>query len=292
MRVVFILNKYGDLGNRLFRFARLYHKASKLGIKLIDLSFYQYVWYFKPENKFYRFIFFIQKVFGAKIQTALQKFSSDDNTLLNSYIAKIQIPPRAHINEVGGILAKNITPFSFLECGEIHLEGAELDEDDRLKLQKIFSIHPRYLKIAREILGPDRNLYTFFGVHIRHGDYREYGDGAFFLETQKYIEAIRELKKIYKGGKKLRFAIVCNEKLDRNIFDGLDVVFGVSDNPIIDLEILHNCDYIISTFSSYSAWPSLVNKIPRVIIEPNSSISFEKMHISNLNFWEVNNAIK
>jgi hypothetical protein len=284
MRVAFILNKYGDLGNRLFRFARLYHKASKLGVTLIDISFYQYVWYFEPENKFYRCVFFLQKIFGFQVLSIFQKISTW--TILNSCISKIQIPSHANVDEVENILAKQTTFFSLLECSEILPVGIKLDEDARLQLEKIFTINPRYIKSAKEILGLDRDLYTCIGVHIRHGDYREYCEGMFFLETQKYIEAMKELAKTYKGQKKLRFAIVCNEKLDPDLFEGLDVVFGLSDNPIVDMSILQNCNYIISTISSFSAWPSLVAKIPRIVINADSVTSWDKMHTSSINYWE------
>ena len=287
MRVAFVLNKYGDLGNRLFRFARLHHETSRLGIILVDLSFYQYVWNFKPEIIFYRIIFFIQKLMGVWIYNQFQKLAIRESQNKNSWITKIKIPDFTNIDEIRNIISKISCPILLIECGEIRCEGETIKENARIQLGKIFTIHPRFLKKAREILGSDRNLCSVVGVHIRHGDYREYGNGAFFFDTQKYVDSIKNLKETHKGEKNLRFAIVCDEKTDTSLFEGLDVVFGLIDNPIVDLAILQNCNYIISTFSSFSAWPSLVNKIPRIIVHPNSCASWDKAHLSNLNFWDA-----
>ena len=192
MRVAFVLNKYGDLGNRLFRFARLHHETSRLGIILVDLSFYQYVWNFKPKIIFYRIIFFIQKLMGVWIYNQFQKLAIRVSKNKNSWISKIKIPDSTNTDEIRNIISKISCPILLIECGEIRCEGETIKENARIRLGKIFTIHPRFLKKSREILGSDRNLCSVVGVHIRHGDYREYGNGAFFFDTQKYIDSINK----------------------------------------------------------------------------------------------------
>jgi hypothetical protein len=224
---------------------------------------------------------------GPCILQQFQKLSIRISKNKKSLIAQIVIPDYTNIDEIRNILLKISCPILLIECGEIRCEGETIKENARIRLGKIFTIHPRFLKKAREILGSDRNLCSVVGVHIRHGDYREYGNGAFFFDTQKYVDSIKNLKETHKGEKNLRFAIVCDEKTDTSLFEGLDVVFGLIDNPIVDLAILQNCNYIISTFSSFSAWPSLVNEIPRIIVHPNSCASWNKAHLSNLNFWDA-----
>lgn len=283
MRIALVINKYGDLGNRLFRFARLYHQTSKTGIILIDISLYQYVWYFKPKNLFYRIIFFFQKLIGELIFVFIQK--SKNKITSNSWIKKIQIPVGACIDDVGKIFGKSKNIFLFIECSEIECNKIDLDANEKKELKKIFSIDPKLQKTAEKILCLDKSEYIYVGVHIRQGDYRKFANGTYFYESHDYARELKKLKRNCNFTKKLRFAVVSNEKVERRCFEGLDVVYGCSNDPLIDFAILHQCDYIVSTHSSFSAWPSLINNIPKTIIRTGNTVSWEKFHKSKLNYW-------
>jgi len=98
------------------------------------------------------------------------------------------------------------------------------------------------------------------GVHVRHGDYREFLDGRFFFPASRYAAWMSEFVAQF-AGQRVAFLVCSNEPRNRQEFPGLDVDFG-SEVAAVDLHALAGCDYIFGPQSTFSQWASFVGKAP------------------------------
>jgi len=69
----------------------------------------------------------------------------------------------------------------------------------------------------------------------------------------------------------IRFLCVSNEQVDKNNYQGLDVVTGPED-PVGDLFALASCDYIIGPPSTFSIFASYFGDVPLYVINEPSDL--------------------
>jgi hypothetical protein len=111
------------------------------------------------------------------------------------------------------------------------------------------------------------------GVHIRHGDYRQFEDGKYFFSVEEYFNVMKKLLEYFPKGKKITFLICSDEKQDLMLSD-LDIVLGTG-HLIEDLYLLSKCDYIVGCPSTYNMWASFHGSVPLYhITKPNAEIEF------------------
>lgn len=105
------------------------------------------------------------------------------------------------------------------------------------------------------------NIDILVGVHLRRGDYREFNNGQYFYSDSEFINIFKQLENIF-NGYRVRFMLVSNELINIENYKEFDIVIGLGES-IFDLFSLSKCDYIIGPPSTYSAWASWYNYIPR-----------------------------
>jgi hypothetical protein len=268
--MVIVVEKYGQLGNRLFSFSHLIANSLEHNYKLYNPSFEDYANYFeytrgdvfinykknkKSKNKKYhihkilrRFIFYILFKF-VNILKKINYNSSflheiiDDKTVDFSF-KNIDFQKKAH---------KKI----IFICNQFY-----------------FRDYPAFWKYQKNIKGfltPSKNKYDFcidkiskfknisstiIGVHFRGGDFRTWMEGRYFIDFSRYLEIITAVSKNF--NEKPLFIIFSNEKVDINLEN---VKFAEGD-LIEDIFCLSMCDYIIGGYSSYAYWASFYGNVP------------------------------
>lgn len=119
------------------------------------------------------------------------------------------------------------------------------------------------------------------GIHIRHGDYREWQNGKYFFEAQRYAQWMRELVPQFPG-KKVSFLVCSDEPRSREEFAGLDVAFGTGP-AVNDLFALAKCDYLIAPLGTFSQWASFYGNVPLLHArDQNQSFPREQFQVSFL----------
>ena len=125
-------------------------------------------------------------------------------------------------------------------------------------------------KFGRSIQEPiDKlsNSEIIIGIVIRHGDYKHWKNGKYFLETSIYHRWMIESEKLF-SPKKVGFFVASDEQQDLSIFSNQNIVFRLG-NPIPNLYSLANCDFMISVPSSFAGWSHFIGKVPCLTIDNN-----------------------
>ena len=106
------------------------------------------------------------------------------------------------------------------------------------------------------------------GVHIRHGDYKDFFGGLFYYTLEEYHKFMLKIKAIYPA-KKVAFFISSNASFSTDIFNDC-LCFRFEKEPsgdILDLHTLSLCDRILGPWSTYSRWASFIGEVPLCCIK-------------------------
>jgi len=117
------------------------------------------------------------------------------------------------------------------------------------------------------------------GVHIRHGDYKEWKGGQFYFPPTRYAEWMRQLAGQLPN-QKVAFLVCSDEQRSEAEFPGLSVGLGAG-SALGDMEALSRCDYIFGPQSTYSQWASFYgNKPLQLLYGAGDSVHLEKFRVS------------
>lgn len=101
-------------------------------------------------------------------------------------------------------------------------------------------------------------------VHVRHGDYATFLGGSLFRDSSFYASLMRQMVDLL-APREVRFLVCSDATQDPATFQGLHCTFGLG-RPVPDLYSLAQCDYLISTGSTYAQWASFYGRVPRYLI--------------------------
>jgi hypothetical protein len=129
------------------------------------------------------------------------------------------------------------------------------------EIRSYFRPVPEHAQASRQAVDAlRRQAEVVIGVHIRRGDYRDWGGGRFYLPTERYAVWMRELA-AQSPGARVAFLVCSNEPRQTGEFEGLTVGLGPG-VPIQDLYALAGCDYIFGPRSTFSQWASFYGGKP------------------------------
>jgi|GEM_PF-6440786 len=94
------------------------------------------------------------------------------------------------------------------------------------------------------------------GLHVRRGDYAEWQNGKYFFSWQRYRAAADQIIQRY-GYKKVIILVCSNETPPTDFLMGLPHFISTED-PIVDLHALAQCDLIIGPHSTFSSWATVL----------------------------------
>lgn len=100
-------------------------------------------------------------------------------------------------------------------------------------------------------------------VHIRQGDFKRWQWWKYFISLKDFAKTIMSYKKYYKND--VCFIVCSDWKINLNDFELNDCFFGLWD-PVSDLFLLAETDFIISSNSTFSAFASYYWDIPSFVL--------------------------
>lgn len=272
--MIIISNKPGQLGNRLILFSHLIAFSKEHQIEISNPSFDEYSSYFSSTyrdllcrfpsrksfiaNRFFRRIIFELSYYAARL---IDRFK-----IKTKFAAAIHIDWHQSLNlsDIEFVeLARN-TKFLFIQGWNIR--GKEYFHKHADLIKNSFRPLLKYeLNTEKIISGIRANCDILIGVHIRHGDYREFQGGKYFFETKQYIGKMQQAAGLFSGSR-VSFFVCSNEKQDKMVFEKLSCYWG-SGHLIEDMYGFAKCDYIMGPPSTYTLWASFWGDVPLYSIE-------------------------
>jgi organic radical activating enzyme len=318
-KIIVLQHNEGQLANQLWLFSHLLAYALEKNYDIDIWCFYQYDKFFDtpfPKNKFIKFIFyktfptFVFKnknlfrlfkkiyrivyrilviltieIFYKKniIDSSKKQYILDNDSKKDEIIKKFESDPNFNLIFT---LDWNFLAYSYLE-------------KHREKIKEIFK--PRKdleFQIKNYIQEIRKNFDYIIGLHLR---FKEPGDGDFYdpeffwYVENKDLEYINDLiKEIIKEKNldinKTAILIASNAKeLDIKKFKELNV-FYEKRNLVVDLFLLSECDIILGTKSSFSAFTSYIGNIPIIFLYKDKNKILERLGSKDLKFylWKQN----
>lgn len=118
------------------------------------------------------------------------------------------------------------------------------------------------------------------GIHLRRGDYKNWQGGKYYFENDTFVHAMDKMKEIQKKkGKKVKFLLFSNEKLD---FTESDSLMISHEQWYIDQYLMSKCDYLIGPPSTFTGWASYIGEVPLYYIEnKNPDLKLSDFRIIN-----------
>jgi hypothetical protein len=287
VKFLFITNKYGDLGNRLFRFSRIYSVLHALPVFIIDLSFYQYAHFYSPKSLKYWITFRILGLIKSKkLFVNIVEFIKSCR-----FIREVEFADASNsewnsqkTDQIYELITKTKNIFLKIECSELYSEISYCNSEIKKEINRIFHVKKRYFKIAATIVKKNPQI-LYLGVHIRRGDFKEFWNGQWFFDDEVYIKNFTNLLETYNGRQTIRVVIVSNESLNINRFMNLNCIYSPQSTPVVDQEILKQCDAILGVWSTFAAWPAFLNNIPFALVQREDLLSWNKFSKLSEYIW-------
>ena len=137
------------------------------------------------------------------------------------------------------------------------------------ELQHIFRPKKEITDKAEKMMSEIREKADFVvGVHIRHGDYKDFCNGRFYYTLEEFHQFMLKIQQLY-SDKLVAFFISSNEAFSTELFTGCTCYrFGKEPSgDILDLHTLSLCDRIVGPWSTYSRWASFIGDVPLCCIK-------------------------
>ena len=264
----------GRLANQLWNMTNVYAYCLKNDYELENRSFFRYDKNFnlpnrniisrvfdlldkfsndaRRESKYYRkYTSLIKKLFPGKIL-------SDDGKVFNldNESARITSPQTPHKD--GRFVY--LTGWLFRSPRSVIKYHKEIKDYLKPKKQILNKVND-FIKELR------KDTPLLVGIHIRQTDYKLVGDGSLFFEQSEVRKIIDDYLDYFNLNKnQVRFLICSDDKIDRNIFEGLNFYLGLG-GEIEDMFSLANTDLIIGSNSSYGGFSAYYGNVPIICFD-------------------------
>lgn len=191
--------------------------------------------------------------------------------------------------------------FKFFGCkkGWFTMHDTRYIAQAKLQLQHIFRPRKEITDKAEAMMSEIRKEADLVvGVHIRHGDYKDFMGGRFYYTLEEYRQFMLRIRQLY-SDRRVVFFISSNGSFSLDAFSGLECRrFGKEPSgDILDLYTLSLCDRIVGPWSTYSRWASFIGEVPLCCIkqadqpfrEEDFSVITDFYHFANgentVDFW-------
>ncbi len=254
---------FGQIGNRLQTFSHLLAFAMEHRISLCHLAFTEYAPLFDSTST-------VQRV----------GYALDDAHIVLRLFCRFPFLAKAGCRfKVGERIDIGWDGFQDLESSQgLHLIdrcranrptyligyafcASRLVEKHKRAIRNWFTPKDEHVRVAQERLAVLRDSHdVLLGVHVRHGDYAHFRNGAMYYTPEEYGAYMRRAMNLFPG-KKVGFLVCTDGNLQRDDFSDLPVWFGPGD-LVGDLQSLSSCDYLIAAPSTFSSWASFHGGVP------------------------------
>ena len=135
------------------------------------------------------------------------------------------------------------------------------------EIKEYFEVSSRYTSEINKPLESLKEYDILVGVAIRHGDYKIWQNGKYYLSTETYHQWMEKVENFF-ASKKVGFFIASDEEQDLSIFEKHNFFFR-SGHPLENLYSLSKCDVLLSVPSSFAGWAHFIGKTPLLTINNN-----------------------
>lgn len=290
--MIVISGDFGQLGNRLTVFANLIAGACEHGLRIANPAFHGYAGYFEATQRDL-WCRYPPRPSAWPPAPGLRRRLHRGTDVLRRYARKFRNrtgrwPPLLRVIDIGwrercdvdgpeflalarrpGLLIARGWLFRALGSFERHAET----------VRNFFTPVARHRRPVAALLGRlRRSADVVVGVHVRHGDYRQFLGGRYFLETAQYAALMRRMRALL-AGRRVAFLVCSNAGQSAETLAGLDVTPGTG-HELEDLYALASCDYLIGPPSTYTMWASFWGRVPlRFILDPDAPLRLEDFQV-------------
>ena len=135
------------------------------------------------------------------------------------------------------------------------------------QIKEYFEVSSRYHSKINEPLEQLKDCEVIVGVAIRHGDYKTWQNGKYYLTTETYQKWMEEVEDLF-AHQKIGFLIASDEEQDLSIFEKHKFFFR-SGHPLENLYSLSKCDFLLSVPSSFAGWAHFIGEKPLLKLDEN-----------------------
>ena len=302
-KLIMIVGRCGQLGNRLVHFANFVALAEERKYRLMNLAFYSFAKSFEATRRDICCQYPALKKTG--LRTAIPGISHKIGTpvlyrtaramsklgerwpAFNGTAVTLRDNPALYPGlkftpldgpevqtKIGGarIIFANGWTFRAPDCVRRHAE----------KIRAYFRpIEPYEQSSSQALERLRKEADVVVGVHVRRGDYWDWKGGNYFYPASRYAQWMNQLADQFPG-RKVSFLVCSDEPRDRSEFPGLSVGFGPN-TSVGDMYALSKCDYIFGPQSTFSQWSSFVGNAPLFHLHSsNDQLELEKFAVSDL----------
>ena len=136
------------------------------------------------------------------------------------------------------------------------------------KIKEYFEVSSRYHSKINDPLEKLKDCDLIVGVAIRHGDYKTWKNGKYYLTTQKYQQWMEKVESFF-ALKNVGFFIASDEEQDLSTFEKHNFLFR-SGHPLENLYSLSKCDYLLSVPSSFAGWAHFIGETALLTLDNNT----------------------
>lgn len=264
--LILLCDKYGNIGNQLYMSCFLIKWAEEFNIMTFNFGLIQNQHFFtKPSNDIllrYPFkksfkLYKLQEILASSMNRISLRFLRLKSLKNIKSLDLLNINTKHEFRELESQIQKN--NITFLR-GFIHNQHYSIFRSIFCKIKDYFEIYSCYENDIMEPIDHLKDCDIIVGVAIRHGDYKTWQDGKYYLAAEIYEQWMEKVVCLFKS-RKVGFFIASDEEQDLSIFDKHKFFFR-SGHPIENLYCLSNCDFLLSVPSSFAGWAHFIGKTP------------------------------
>lgn len=270
-RTLVVAEKSGQLGNHLILFAHLIALAQEYDLRILNPSFHQYRKHFTGSRGGLVASYpALQK--GAPSPTVEERLYATTN--LGARLIRRALPPSNRV--ASHTTCKGYTPEFDIDFSSqtnqalLHRAPVHLLFGWRYRNYALFQKHEQAIRNYFEFYDTmearnsmdsiKKKSDIVIGIHVRHGDYKDYLGGKYYLSISQYASAAHHLIRQI-GRNNISVMVFSNEEQDLSVFEGLDVYAGPG-GMMSDFQALSFCDYLVAVPSTFSRWASFLGNTP------------------------------
>lgn len=274
--MILFSHKFGQLGNRLFAFAHLIANAAANDTTVVNLSFDEYARYFRGtrgtvcrypitnsivRSTWLRSILFLLNKGALKLLRKTRMLRSPLHRIIVADLPEYKLGENKFY-PLGSTDFQNLVskvPIVFL-FGRFFRDYSNFDKYQDVIRDYFTPTNVILQHVNQLVAGARENSDLLVGVHIRRGDYSEFMHGKYFYSHDQYLSKMLALKNQVHE-KKIVYIVCSNEPIAADLFASINVRVGSGD-PVEDMYLLAQCDFIMGPPSTFSSWASFWGKKP------------------------------
>lgn len=262
--MIIICNSAGQLCNRIKEFAHCIATGIEKNEKVLNITFYEYSYFLEKNNE------------NSQIKYV------NNNIVVKFFMIMERLLRKIRIISDNDIYIKMLN-VKLVNNPEYYDWKALFRHQD--KIIDYFRLNKKYSEKVEKWKDNISNIgiydYTV-GVHIRQGDYKEWYNGKFYYTINEYINFMNSLEKTITGNV-LFIVSTNNDTINEKDFVNVNgKVLLLHDEPIVDMQVLSSCNYIMGPPSTFSWWAAFIGKSKYYTIATNvDEVLAEKFYLVN-----------